>query len=190
MIEPDWNKIEERLFKESGKAIDAFEKEHSDKQVCYFSFDSEPAYGYVLICFDTTDNSLRQARENEQQAVQRRKETLNDEWAWKWAKYQLSSPQILPFNNNAGDFMFQGFRKLEFPEWQAFRGSKDYPQCKEGEGDYLEGRVTICFWNVIERLIEEGKLQSLPMSSPFYLGYGFHDEDQVVLRILNCSEAP
>jgi hypothetical protein len=50
----DWEVAEERLHEASVAAIKKFAGEHSDELVCFFAFDSEPRYGYVMYCLPST----------------------------------------------------------------------------------------------------------------------------------------
>jgi hypothetical protein len=187
MIPPDWNEIENLIYNESVAAIDKFTKEHASEEVCYFAYDSEPYYEYVLIAIDTSDNSLSKAKYYTQTSIERVKEFLQHDRDWQMAKATMISANTLPFTNNTGDFKYRNFAEIKFEGWQEFADSEIYPQGEfEDEGDdYLEGNLAIIFWKVIDRLIQENQFSKFQMSSPFYLGYGFHDEDQILLRILN-----
>jgi hypothetical protein len=183
---PDWKSVENKLYSESITAINSFTAEYPEEEVCYFAFDSDPVYGYVLICFDTTENSVSEARRQAQRSIEIMREYLASAWNWQTTKSMLISSQVLPFTNNTGDFQYQGYAEVKFPEWEKLAESEKYPQGDfEGADDYLEANVSVVFWRVIDRLIEEGKFSMLRMSSPFYVGYGFHDDDQIILRILN-----
>ncbi len=186
MNAPNWNDVEIKLYEESLAAINNFSAEHPDEEVCYFAFDSEPYYGYVLICFDTSDNSISEAKLSAQRSLRRVTEFIQTDCDWQMAKSTMNSANELPFTNNTGDFKYQGYSEVNFEGWQEFAGSEDYPAGDfEGADDYLEGNMAIIFWKVIDRLIKEGRFSFPRMASPFFAGYGFHDEDQVLLRMLN-----
>ena len=163
-----------------------FSAEHLDEEICYFAFDSEPYYGYILICFDTTENSIFEAKLSAQRSMDHAEEFIQKDYDWQMAKSAMISANALPFTNNTGDFKYQGYAEVNFEGWQEFADSAAYPGGDFDEADdYLEGNMAIIFWKVIDRLIREGHFSALRMASPFYAGYGFHDEDQVLLRILN-----
>ena len=185
MRRPNWEKVEQTLFKKSKQAILRFAREHPEEECCYFAFDTDPKYGYILLCFDTRENSLRQAKEAERWAIDRRKEGLRHDWAWTWAGHQLQYPPLLPFGADSGGFKYIGYAEVDFPGWVAFAGSRNYPQGEEHHDDYLEGNMRIVMWKVAERLIEDGVFGRLRLSSPFFVGYGIHDQEQSILRILN-----
>jgi hypothetical protein len=55
----NWDKAADQLFKWSRATIRRFAREYPDKEICFFSFDTEPRYGYVIIAFDTPANSIQ-----------------------------------------------------------------------------------------------------------------------------------
>jgi hypothetical protein len=186
MHQPDWNEIETLIYKESVAAIDKFIKEHASDEVCYFAYDSDPYNEYVLIAIDTSDNSFVKAKRYSQTSVERVKHFLQHGWDWQMANSMMISASALPFTNNTGDFKYRDFANIRFEGWQEYADSDIYPQGEfEDADDYLEGNMAIIFWRVIDRLIQENQFSKFRMSSPFYVGYGFHDEDQILLRILN-----
>jgi hypothetical protein len=185
MNPPNWKQAQDQLAKASADAIAAFAAEHANVECCHFAFDSEPCYGYVLLCFDTTSNSLKSAKDREKYAVERRQRMLADQDSWKNAEYFLNTPVLVPFGDNTGDFEFQLFRELKFPEWQEYAESADYPQQKENENDYLEGNFRILVWRVVEELVASGAFDCLNRSKPFLVSYGLHDQEQRIIRILD-----
>lgn len=62
-------------------------------------------------------------------------------------------------------------------------------QSQVWEEGYLEGSTRLVFWKVLERLIDSGLFSHLHLSSPFRVGYQFHDQELIVLRILNWPKA-
>ena len=186
MTLPDWNEVEEKLYAESVAAIEAFAAQHPVEEVCYFAYDTDPQYGYILICFDTSENSVSEAKRSAERSIKLVEECFRHGWDWQMAKATMISAAELPFTNNSADFKYHGFWEVEFEGWEELAESEDYPVGDfEGADDYLEGNVALIFWKVFDRLIREGLFSGLRMASPFYVGYGFHDEDQVILRILN-----
>ena len=181
----DWNKAEQRAVTETINAVRDFAAEHSDEECCYFAFDSDPQYGYVLLCFDTTDNSRRSAQAREHSAVERRKQTLSGEQAWEYSSHFLRSPVLAPFGDDTGNFAFIGYRKLSFPDWDQFAQDPAYPAKKENCDDWLEGHFRVLVWKVVERLVAEGAFDCLRKSSPFMIGYGIHDQEMSIVRMIN-----
>ncbi|PUA36615.1 hypothetical protein C8Z91_24860 [Paenibacillus elgii] len=185
MNEPDWKEVEERLFQESVSAIKQFSAEHANEEICYFAFDSEPYYGYVLLCFDTTENSVIEAKRSAERALDFTAQSIEKGMNWQMANSYMTGANLLPFTNNTGDFKYQGYTQVDFQGWQEFADSDAYPKGYSEDQDYLEGNLSIVFWKVIDRLIRENHFSVLKMASPFFVGYGFHDKDQVLLRIIN-----
>ncbi len=104
---------------------------------------------------------------------------------WLFYKSAMISASILPFSNNTGDFKYSIFSKIIFEGWEEYSESDEYPQDEISGDDYLEAHLSVVFWKVFDKLIEENQFQKLKMASPFYLGFSFHDEDQLILRIIN-----
>jgi len=181
----DWRACEDKLHKASVAAIKRFARNQSEEPICFFAFDSEPRYGYVLIAFDTLENNIRSAKSSEQFALERRLKMLAGPDAWQTAKSFLSSPGLSAFNTNTGDFAFQGYSKVKFPEWQELAAKGEYPVGEDWQDDYLESSARLVFWRVTERLVAEEAFQPLRISAPFMVGYGIHDQEEVILRLLN-----
>ncbi len=183
-----WKKAEDKLYKWSVAAIKKFASEHPDEEICFVSFDTDPVYGYVLLAFDTLENSIKSCRELEKFAVETRATNLTKTRSWACAKYQISLPVLSIFNTNSGDFKYPQYASIEFPEWQTLAESGEYPNGREHEDDYLESKVRILIWKVSERLIAKNCFRSLNLATPFMIGYGIHDQEEVILRILNWPQ--
>jgi hypothetical protein len=181
----DWAASDERLYAASVEAIRRFAAEHPDEVVCFFAFDTEPRYGYVLIGLDTLANNLRSVKGLEGFAVEQREKTLRQADAWQHAKYFLSSPVLTAFNTNSGDFAYSHYAEVQFPEWREAAESGEYPTGPAHADDYLESNGRLVLWRVVERLVAEGVFAALKMGSPFLVGYGIHDQEECVLRLLN-----
>jgi hypothetical protein len=181
----DWHACDEKLHAASVAAIHRLAADKLDELICFFAFDSEPRYGYVLICFDTLANNIRSAMRREEFAIKQRQRMLKREDAWESAKYFLNSPVLTPFNTNSGDFAFSQYAKVAFPEWRELHERGDYPESQPNQDDYLESSARLVLWRVAERLIAEKAFQSLLLASPFVVGYGIHDQEETILRILN-----
>src|SRR5207302_8752929 len=121
--------------------------------VCFFCYDSEPRYGYVFIGFDTLENNIRCALELQRHSVERRKQNLTGRITWEWAKHQLKTPVLDPFNTNSGDFAYREYAEADFPAWRALAESGDYPRGADHEDDYLESNGRLVLWRTAERLL-------------------------------------
>ena len=87
-------------------------------------------------------------------------------------------------------FKYEAYSVVDLPEWRAYFESDEFREVVATEDgsrkpDPFEGNVIVVFWNVIERLINEELFSKLSMSSPFRVGFQFHDAHLIVLRILN-----
>ena len=183
MEEAFWDICLERIVEQTKAAIDAFAHEHAREEVCYFAYDSEPHSGYVLTCFNTTRHSLKFVREEHKDRVAYRQKLLADPVWFEHAYYQAKANALLPFCNNTGDFAYQGFTTIEFPEWQAFSGSTEYPE-GDDDSDYLANRAARLFCRAIDRLVHEQAFARLNLAQPTLLGFAFHDDDQVIVEML------
>ena len=185
MQESDWDGFLQRLKAETRQAIERFSAENPDKEVCYFAYDSEPCYGYVLTCFNSSESSVKYVRDWHDRSVRYCGERLAKD-AWRnCAYYQVKANAVLPFCDNTGDFDYQGFSDINFPEWESLAASEHYPQVASHEDDYLQSRVVLIFWRALQELADEGAFAKLKLASPTLLGFGFHDDDMVVVRMLN-----
>ena len=192
MTEPDFASNEKELFDEAVEAIQEFARQHSSELFSFFSFDCNPDYGEVLFCLDTFNNSIKKAKEHEKYVTTRRRQKLSYDdrfevkWAIKTIQNKITGP-VLPYNDNPGDFEYQGFGDgVFFPEWENFKLSDDYPgSYEDSEDDYLECNATVMFSRVIDALVENNAFDCLNRTSPFLIGFAFHDGPKLVVRILN-----
>ncbi len=181
----DWAGAERKLLKAATSAIIRFSKEHAETTLRCLVFDSDPRYGHVLISLDSAENNLRAAKRLERFAMKSRRKNLTGKLTWQWARYQLGTPALSPFNMNSGDFAWQEYDQVDFPEWRELAKRGDYPRADDCEDDYLESNVRIVLWRAAERLIKSKTLKKIRLASPFLLGYGIHDQEEAILRILN-----
>ncbi len=114
MDEAQWDLFLQRLLDASRAAIQRFAAEHPTDEVCYFAFDSEPRYGYVITCFNTSYANLRHVREwHEKQVAYRKKLLAQPVWR-DHAYYQMKANSVSPFCNNTGDFAYQDFAEVRY----------------------------------------------------------------------------
>ena len=192
MKEPDFASNERQLIDASVRAISEFATQHADELFRYFAFDCNAEYGEILLCLDTEENSITQAKKHEAYVSERRHKLSYDdteslEWAINTIKNPIAGP-VLPYNNNTGDFRYQGFAGVSFlDEWEEFSLSDDYPgEFADSEDDYLECKAAVLFSRVIDALVEQNAFDCLKRTSPFLVGFALHDGPQLVVRLLNC----
>jgi hypothetical protein len=181
----DWNSFETRLYDAAVDAINRFADDHPGDPICFFAFDSEPKYGYVMFALDTLQNNIGSAQQREPYTIKSRNNWLTDKRYWKQAKYYLCHPSVSVFNTNSGDFAYSQYAEVKFPEWESVARSGDYPKGEEHDDDYLDSNARILFWNVVQRLVSDNAFAKLNMARPFMVGYGIHDEEEQILRVLN-----
>src|SRR5262245_50773752 len=185
----DWLAAERKLYDASVSAVQQFAEKHGEEHVCFFAFDSEPRYGYVIFAFDTPSNNLRKAQARECYCVEIRDRYLRRERKWQTAAYDLTCPPVELLHTNSGDFAYSQFSEAHFPEWEDFANSAEYPARKEHEDDYLDSNVRVLFWNVAQRLIDEEAFRPLQLAASFVIGYGIHDQEEAVLRVVKWPSA-
>ena len=181
----DWGTCDERLHAASTAAIRQFAGECPDEPICFFAFDTEPRYGYVLIAFDTLANNVRQSKALEAFANEQRRKYLTAAEAWRSAKHMLSSPFLSAFSTNSGGFAYPQYAEVQFPEWTQLAEQGGYPVGLAHEDDYLDSSARLMLWRVAERLIADRAFDTLTLASPFMVGYGIRDEEEAILRLLN-----
>jgi hypothetical protein len=184
--EPDWNADTDRLVLESEAAIGRFAREHAAEAVCFFAFDSEPRYGYVIIAIDTLENSLALAQEAEELAVKQRRRVLSGPHGWRVATDAMSSPRLGVFTTNPGDFKYPRYAEVRFPGWQLAAETGSGGAHVEG---YLDGNARLVLWNASEQLVERDAFRPLNLATPFMIGYAIRGEEESVLRILKWPAA-
>jgi hypothetical protein len=189
---PDFASNERHLIDESIRAIREFVEQHPNELFNYFAFDCNADYGEILLCLDTLDNSIAESKKHETYLSERRREELayDNKHTLRWAIDSLENPvtgPVLPFNNNSGNFRYQGFAEVSFlDEWQDFVLDDDYPgQFEDSKADYLESYASVMFYRVIDALVEKDAFDGLRKSSPFLVGFDFHDGPQLIVRIIN-----
>jgi len=185
-MDHDWNESDKRLYDVAQAAIAEFAKKHASEQVCCFFFDcDEPRYGRIAISLDTFSSNISSAKSLESYAIENRLQNLTGDITWQWAKYQLTSPVLSPFNTNSGDFQFPEFMKVTFPFWRKLAESGDCPSGTENDDDYLESNARLVMWRVAEKLVANHAFSALTLASPFLIGYSMHDQEEAILRLLN-----
>lgn len=184
----DWQSVEDRLFDQSLETTQRFAVEHPDVVCACFAYDTDPIYGYCLPSFDTCENSLQRARTHEHSVLEMRKKLLTQQQAWRSAKSASILPSLADFNEEIGFFTYHIYANITFPELDEMWRQDTYPKGEEYEDNYIEGNVRIILWKVVERLIASQVFEQMKLASPFRIGYAFHDEPFVTLRILNWPQ--
>ncbi len=181
----DWQALDDQLVERSRQAIFQFATEYPNVTCSFFAYEANPIYGDFHMSFETYEHSLLEAQKNEQRAIARRTQMLSHERSWRSAKYFSTDPLVTDYSPSVGRFahlMYAGFKVRELNDLSV---SGQYPQGQKHQDDYIEGNVRIVLWKVIERLIANETFNQLTLASPFRVGYQYHDEALVVLRILN-----
>jgi len=186
MKPPDWRLVEQTLFEKGKSTIEMFAQEHPDRTCSFFACSANPSSGDFTFCFDTPENASYEAMKQElfaigqRQAARKRTDRAD---AWKYARtYTMSSR--LDYAPSSALFQYASYTECTL-DWRAFSDRGMYPMQKEGQDNYLEGHTRLAICGAIDRLIVDQVFKRLSMTSPFRLGYQFHDEHLIVLRFLN-----
>lgn len=182
--EQQWESFLERLLVASRAALARFAAEHADEELCAFAYDSDPGNGYVLIALNTSAANLAYVRKQHENAVAMRRQILAQPHARQSAYYHVKANSVRPFCDNTGDFAYQDFAEVSFPEWQELFESASYKEPAPGEDDYLESHAALIFARAIDTLVDEGAFAGLRLASPTLLSFAFHDQPSYVLRML------
>jgi len=181
----NWQALEEQLFARSREAILRFAREYPEARCSFFAYDANPIYGEFLVSFETAEHSLQQAQENEQEAIKRRNQMLALPEAWRGATHFSTYPAVTEYSPDVGLFAHHMYDPIKVDELDELSASGAYPKGLETDDDYIEGNARIVLWKVIERLIASDAFSALALASPFRVGYQYHDDELIVLRILN-----
>jgi hypothetical protein len=102
---------------------------------------------------------------------------------WENARYHVAhfTNQVSDWNQR-GPFKYDLVSFVELRVWEDdFNSSEERPE--------LEGRVIVSLWRVVDRLVGAGAFDGLRKSSFFRIAFSFHDDEMIVLRVLNWPEA-
>ena len=188
--EPDWQRDEDALFEASIRVLKQFATDNPDQIVSAFGFDSEPCYGYALIAIETPATAFAVAADRETRQIENRYRYFARADAWKRAK-SYTSREAIDYSDSTGYFAYPNLETVQFSGWEVFANGDSYPEPdKATNPDYMEGHACLMFWRVSERLIAQGAFDALKLWTPFRIGFNFHDERFVTLRMLNRPTAP
>jgi len=185
MAAPDWRRAEELLFEWSRTVIQDFGREHSRESFSLFAYVVDSLFTGVSINFDTPANSLSEAKRHQRREVKARNHIFEQDRGWERARYYVAHPsrQIDDFNHR-GSWRYELIEFVPLTEWGTFFAEGD----DEQRGAELEGRVIVALWRIVDRLVQAKAFDGLRRVAPFRIGFKFHDEDFVVLRILNWPD--
>ena len=98
--------------------------------------------------------------------------------SWKNARYFVAHPTTRMSDwNRRGQWKYDLISFVELSVWEAYFNQEESPE--------LEGRIIVTLWRVVERLVADKVFDGLQMSSPFRIAFCFHDDETIVLRLLN-----
>jgi hypothetical protein len=183
VAEADWASAEDVLFERSAAVIRQFAAEHPDEVFATFAFTVDSDYAGAALNFDTWENSLAEAQRDERYQVQHRNRLFALDRGWENARYYVAH-----FTNRVGDWNLRGPFKYDLVSFVELRAWEDYFNSSE-ECPELDGRVIVSLWRVVDRLVGAGVFDGLRKSSFFRVAFSFHDDEMIVLRVLNWPRA-
>ena len=211
MFEPnltvDWNVIENDLYIAVVNSITILK--NSNEEFSCLAFDSDPTYGYSLICFNTkssSDKFLKTSDENNYNYINSSLTENDDipEWLkkanlgikindqpdlpiWRKSFYLDRLNSFQPYCNNVGDFSHIEVEKCENNSLANY-----FTNIKDNENEhsnYLHDYFKIIAWNTTNKIVKSNILNQLNISRPFIIGLQFHDDEFIVLRAINLTNA-
>ncbi|QDV25853.1 hypothetical protein [Aureliella helgolandensis] len=186
MYEDELKQAEEKLYKAAIRAIKAFCKEEPTTEVrCFFLDSDDVAYGRVGISIDSVSNNSDVCLDSFKSTKKSRRATCKGKRAWELAKHGLNCPSLEIYNTDSGDFDFGEFAEVDLSEWRKIAKKNGVEKSDEdGDDSYIEGNARISMWRTIERLVKERAFDSMKTSSPFFVGFSFHDDGPTTVDIL------
>jgi hypothetical protein len=183
VVQPDWTSAEELLFARSIAAIKQFGAEHSVELFSAFAFTVDSDYAGVALSFDTLGNTLVEAQRAERYQIKNRNRQFASDRGWENARYFVSHhTNRVDDCNLRGSFKYDLVAFVGLPVWEGyFNSSEEYPE--------LEGRIIVSLWRVVEKLVTSGAFDGMRLSPCFRIAFSFHDDEMVVLRVLNWPDA-
>jgi hypothetical protein len=167
------------LFERSVALIPKFALEHSEELFAAFAFTVDSEFAGVALNFDTLENSLLEARREEQSRLNHLNRLFATEHGWRNARYFVAHhTNRMDDCNLRGTFKYDLIAFVELPVWEDYFNSSE--ECPE-----LEGRIIVSLWRVVDRLVSSGAFDGLRLSSCFRVAFSFHDDEMIVLRVLN-----
>jgi hypothetical protein len=183
MVQPDWTAAEETLFEQSAALIRKFATEHPDELFSAFAFTVDSEYTGVALNFDTLRNSLAEAQRQERYQIKHRNQLFATEGGWRNARYYVAHhTNRVDDCNVRGSFKYELVGFVALPVWEDYFNTSE--DCLE-----LEGRIIVSLWRVVDQLVSSDTFNGLRLSSCFRVAFGFHDDEMIVLRVLNWPEA-
>jgi hypothetical protein len=181
MARSSWDQAEEVLFEQSQSIIRQFSLEHPDEWFSLFAYSVDSEYAGVALNFDTPVNSLHRAKRHQRDRVKYLNELFASQDGWKNARYHVANPTNQIDDFNRGSWRYELVQFVPLPACEEYFNS-----CEEAPE--LEGRIIVSLWRVIDLLIEARAFDGLRRMPPFRLGFAFHDDNFVVLRILDWPD--
>jgi hypothetical protein len=181
--QPDWISAEALLFDQSMGVIRQFAMSHPSELFSTFAFAVDSEYAGVALNFDTLENSLSEAQRHERHEIEHRNRLFGSDRSWENARYFVSHhTNRIDDCNLRGPFKYELVAFVELAAWEKyFNGSEDCPE--------MDGRIIASLWRVVDRLVSSKAFDGLRLANCFRIAFSFHDNEMIVLRVLNWPAA-
>jgi hypothetical protein len=172
----------QQLLQESAVAIQEFAAVHPET-ISFLAYGVNYYEGWISLNLDTATNSVKQARRRVSRIRLTHQDLLQRSDNWRDARYYLNRDRMSGVCMEIGDFQHYLSREWRFEHWADYFA--DLPEQEDGSGHFL-----ILFLEVIRGLTKRKAFQNLTVSSPFFLGVQFIDDDlgMVIMDILNWPD--
>jgi hypothetical protein len=178
-----WKALEEHLFEKSRQVLLRFTRanETTMRSSC-FAFYTALDDGFITFNFDTLQSAWEAAQEHERAQRARMYALLQWEEPSHAANWLRTKMAVIEYNPDPTSFTFAAYDQMSFD-------LEDLCDLATVEGDDLEGEMALLFWKVIEQLVKSGAFNQLSMTSPFRVGFAFHEQFLIVCRLLNWPQS-
>ncbi|MBS0266438.1 MAG: hypothetical protein JSS02_31190 [Planctomycetes bacterium] len=179
--EPDWSHSKNRIIEHAHAAVVDFADQHPDVECSAFALAADFLYGDLFICFDTIENSLREARRHALDSATELSRVVRGEIVRNSLVDVIKKNNVRMHCSSSSEFAFPRYRLLHFTEWEAFFGDDDLPE----EYDCNEPVIRLLV-DAYDKLLDSRVFNRLKLSSPFYLCLDSAGELKLsVIHILN-----
>lgn len=183
MTQQDWQSAEDILFERSQEVIRQFASEHTNEVFSLFAYSVDCEFTGAALNFDTRENALKKARRQESSRIKHLNSLFALEHRWEHARYEIAhhTNRMIDFNLRSS-WKYNLVAFVELPVWENFFNSDE-------ETSELEGRIIVSLWRVVDRLVAAGVFDVIHQGEPFRIAFGFHDDETIVMRILNWPKS-
>ena len=183
LIQPDWQKFEDRIYAEALRAINILKETFSEDELAIFVLWADPYKGWYEFIVDTRKRNEEGTITREQKMRRLRKELGDNPEAWKRAQTYARQTMALTYDPQWGDFdIVDGEIHTFEMDVSDIVNSADYAELnKGGEDGWLEGHMRFVIGKALQRLIEEKAFEEVKRAPTFRIGYTYPDLPEAII---------